>query len=59
MVKKMAHKKNKNEFNDFEEKVWFSYTLRFTQKKVISLTKQMIRESCLQQFIITKGFSVS
>ena len=44
----MAHKKNKIEFDDVEEKVWFSETLRFTLKQVISLTKQMIRESCLQ-----------
>ena len=48
MVKEMAHKKNKNEFNDFEEKAWFSKTLRFALKQVISLTKQIIRESCLQ-----------
>ena len=48
MVKEMAHKKNKNEFNDFEEKVWFSKTLRFALKQVSSLTKQIIRESCLQ-----------
>ena len=27
----MAHKKNKNEFYDFYEKVWFSKTLCFAQ----------------------------
>ena len=27
----MAHKKNKNEFYDFYEKVWFSKTLWFAQ----------------------------
>ena len=43
----MTHKKSKNEFYDFHEKVRLvkHYAL---PKQVSSLTKQMIRESCSQ-----------
>ena len=52
----MEHKKNKNEFYDFYEKVWFSKTLCFAQASYFSNKTDDSRK--LFTIIITKGFCV-